>query len=258
MPDFDLSNITVTGIEYSLNFNPSPHSERLGRPHFGIFHNASGRCYAVTRDQTVVFDPLHVVLLPKDSTYSITVEDHVEAYVIEFDCADDFVWDKNRISSWILRDAALMSSLFSEAERIWTLKKTAYYPRCMSILYRIFAELERESAYVSSPGREKLRSALACLESRISDPTLSVDDLADAAGMSRSYFAKLFSEVYRVPPAKYITMIRLEKAKALLTEGGLSVGEVAESVGYSSLYYFSSAFRREIGVCPTDFAAGRH
>ena len=258
MYDFDLSGVTVTGITYASKFNPAPHYERYGRPHFGIFYNALGSCRAVSDGQNVLFDPLHVVLLPKDSTYRIDVESAALAYVIEFDCADGFVWDKNRISSWTLRDAALIASLFTEAERIWTFKKTAYFPRCMSILYKIFSELERESVYISSPGREKLRTALACVESRIADPDLSVNDLADAAGMSRSYFTRLFTEVYNIPPAKYLAMIRLEKAKALLSEGGLSVGEVAESVGYSSLYYFSSAFRRQTGVCPSEFADGRH
>lgn len=257
MSDFDLSRVPVSNIISAVRFAPCPHSERHDRRYFALFLKLHGLSFAINGSQTCTFDPRHVVLLPKGSSYRITSDDPGETCMIEFDCADDFVWNSGRLSSWTLNDPALILSLFSEAARVWTFKKTAYYSRCMSILYRIFAELERGNAYVASPGREKLRAAQKCLEERFSDPSLSVDDLAYAAGMSRSYFAKLFTEVYRVPPAKYLAMIRLEKAKALLYDGGLSVGEIAESVGYSSLYYFSSAFRRATGVCPSDFAS-RH
>ena len=252
MNDFDLSRVPVTGLAYAAKFSPAPHPERYGRPHFGIFYCPEGSCHAVTDNQSVLLDNHHIVLLPKGSTYRIDVDSAATAYVIEFDCADGFVWDKSLITSWTLCDTALISSLFTEVEQIWTFKKTAYYPRCMSILYRIFAELERERIHAASPGRGRLKAALACFEERFSDPTLSVDDLADAAGMSRSYFTKLFGQFYGMPPAEYVRMIRIDKAKAMLSEGSLSVGEVAESVGFSSLYYFSAAFKRVVGVCPVE------
>ena len=253
MTAFDLSGAPVNRIHTAMRFAPSGDTVRHDRPCFGLFLKIHGLTYACSETQKVPFEPDRVILLPKGADYRITTgipRDPGETFTIEFDCADGFEWDREHISSWKLNDPALMFSLFSEAARIWTFKKTAFYPRCMSILYRIFAELERERIYVASPGREKLRSALVCFEERFSDPTLSVDDLADAAGMSRSYFTKLFGKFYGMPPAEYMRMIRIDKAKALLSEGSLSVGEVAESVGFSSLYYFSAAFRRVTGVSP--------
>ena len=253
MSGFDLSRVPVTEIRAALKYSPKASSEQRERSAFGLFHKVHGLSYAHCGGQTCVFDPMHVVLLPKGASYSITSDDPGETCTIEFDCADGFEWDSGRLTSWRLNDPALIASLFNEAARVWTFKKTAYYSRCMSILYRIFAELERESVYVSSPGREKLRAALACLEESIGNPSLSVDELAAAAGMSRSYFTKLFGRFYNMSPARYISMIRVEKAKALLSEGSLSVSEVASSVGFSSLYYFSAAFRREVGVCPSGY-----
>lgn len=255
MTAFDLSIAPVTKIISAMRFAPTFDTLRRDRPSFGIFLKAHGTTYARNATQTVPFTPDCVVLLPKGSNYTITTgipRDPGETYVIEFDCADGFGWDKDHISSWKLNDPTLLSSLFSEAARVWTFKKTAFYPRCMSILYRIFAELERERIYVASPGRGRLKAALALFEERFSDPTLSVDDLAEAAGMSRSYFTKLFGQFYCLPPAEYVRMIRIDKAKALLSEGSLSVSEVAESVGFSSLYYFSAAFKRVVGVCPVE------
>lgn len=255
MTAFDLACVPVTKIYSAVRFSPSGNTQKHDRPCFGIFLKIHGHTYANTSTQTVPFGSDRVILLPKGSEYTITTgaeRDPGETFAIEFDCAGDFVWDRHYISSWKLNDPALVNSLFTEAARIWTFKKTAYYPRCMSILYRIFAELERERIYIASPGRERLRSALACFESRFSDPTLSVDDLAEAAGMSRSYFTKLFDRFYGMPPAEYMRMIRIDKAKILLSEGSLSVSDVAENVGFSSLYYFSAAFKRETGVRPID------
>ena len=56
-----------------------------------------------------------------------------------------------------------------------------------------------------------------------------------------------------MPPAKYLQSVRIRKAKELLTLNIYSIGEIAEMVGYSSVYYFSKAFKKETGVPPSEF-----
>jgi AraC-like DNA-binding protein len=96
----------------------------------------------------------------------------------------------------------------------------------------------------------KVHEARDIVHSRLDDlPTLS--EMAWAVGMSTTALKKAFRTVFGIPLYAYARNERLKQAKALLAEGELSVGEVADRVGYQSLSYFSAAFKRQFGVLPS-------
>jgi AraC-like DNA-binding protein len=79
----------------------------------------------------------------------------------------------------------------------------------------------------------------------------SIEVLAQVALASRSAFVKRFSEVTGVPPARYVTMVRVREAKRLLQQPDASVSQVAVLLGYGSDAAFSRAFRRVAGAPPS-------
>jgi AraC-like DNA-binding protein len=81
----------------------------------------------------------------------------------------------------------------------------------------------------------------------------TVESLAAACGMSRSAFAVRFKELVGETPLEYLTNWRMQKASTLLKKGDRKLVEVAESVGYDSEASFSKAFRRVLGVAPTEY-----
>ena len=84
----------------------------------------------------------------------------------------------------------------------------------------------------------------------------SVISMAELCGMSVVYFRKCFESVYGKSPIRYLHDLRMEKAKGLLLSDYDSIGQIAESVGYGSIYHFSKMFRSYVGVSPTEFAKG--
>lgn len=68
--------------------------------------------------------------------------------------------------------------------------------------------------------------------------------------LSRFHFHRLFTHIYRRTPHQYITRVRLEKAKELLSNDDKTVGEVCYEVGFESLGSFSTLFKKEIGYAP--------
>jgi len=78
----------------------------------------------------------------------------------------------------------------------------------------------------------------------------TVESLARQAGASRSRFAQIFRDRVGLAPLAYLTDWRLQKARRLLVDTGLSVDEVAARVGYRSLPSFSRLFKRRYGVGP--------
>lgn len=81
----------------------------------------------------------------------------------------------------------------------------------------------------------------------------TVAELAQEAAMSRSAFFARFSRLVGVTPMEYLLGWRIALAKCLLRDG-VTVGDVAERVGYSSASAFSVAFTRNVGRAPAHFA----
>ena len=90
------------------------------------------------------------------------------------------------------------------------------------------------------------------------EPTRSwtVGELAREAALSRSTFFDRFRREVGISPMEYLLGWRMAIAKDLLRGDGVSVGEVAQRVGYSSSSTFSVAFARQVGASPTTYARG--
>jgi AraC family transcriptional regulator len=90
------------------------------------------------------------------------------------------------------------------------------------------------------------------IEKRLADK-LTLQELADMAGVGRSTFVEHFNRRFGCSPHKYITHKRIELAKSLLRQGRLSVTDIAYEVGFSGQSHFSATFRALTGHVPTAF-----
>jgi AraC-like DNA-binding protein len=87
---------------------------------------------------------------------------------------------------------------------------------------------------------------------------LDVASLARAALMSTAHFSRQFRATYGETPYTYLMTRRIERAKALLRHGDLSVTEVCIAVGCTSLGSFSARFTELVGETPTAYRARDH
>ena len=72
--------------------------------------------------------------------------------------------------------------------------------------------------------------------------------------MSTVYFRKTFTEVMGLSPIAYVQRLRMEKAKEMLRSDYGTLTELSLSLGYPSLYDFSRAFKKHVGVAPSKYA----
>ncbi|MFG6094582.1 AraC family transcriptional regulator [Leptothoe sp. ISB3NOV94-8A] len=115
----------------------------------------------------------------------------------------------------------------------------------------IFAVLRGEagsSVRQAYGGMQKISRALTFLRANLHE-AISIDDLAQQAGMSRAVFHRKFKEVTTYSPIQFIKLHRLNDASSLIASG-TTVGEAAHRVGYSSQSQFSRDFRRYFGQSP--------
>jgi AraC-like DNA-binding protein len=82
---------------------------------------------------------------------------------------------------------------------------------------------------------------------------LTVESLAAMEFLGVSRYRDIFRSVTGVSPLDYITRLRIERAKDLLSQNGSSVAEVAEAVGYTNRNYFQRLFKKYTGKTPGEF-----
>jgi AraC-like DNA-binding protein len=102
-----------------------------------------------------------------------------------------------------------------------------------------------------------LRRARDLIDREYARP-LDVAALARAALMSTAHFSRQFRATYGETPYAYLMTRRIERAKALLRRGDMSVTEVCSAVGCTSLGSFSARFTQLVGETPTAYRARDH
>jgi transcriptional regulator GlxA family with amidase domain len=103
----------------------------------------------------------------------------------------------------------------------------------------------------------RLRRARDRMDREYAQP-LDVPALARTALMSQAHFSRRFREAYSETPYSYLMTRRIERAKALLRRGDLSVTDVCFAVGCTSLGSFSARFTELVGETPSMYRARSH
>lgn len=98
-----------------------------------------------------------------------------------------------------------------------------------------------------------LRSILKKLEVENLLQYQSVKDLANALGLSQSYFYAVFKESFGISPQTFLIQARVRLAKRLLKRGYSSMEKVAEDSGFGNIHYFSRVFRKVEGMTPATY-----
>lgn len=115
--------------------------------------------------------------------------------------------------------------------------------------------IQAEAVSATSMDREFLDAVRATIESRLSDEEFTVDQLADAVGMSRVHLYRRLQDLLGESPSALVRSVRLERAAQLLAQRTGSVSEIAYSVGFKSVSHFSRVFREHYGHAPSKHPA---
>lgn len=132
--------------------------------------------------------------------------------------------------------------------------------RMESGLLRFLAALMEQFGKSAEPHRngfEYVQKAIKFISYNYSSD-ISVRNVAESAGISRSHLYRLFMQHISIPPNEYLMRYRISKAVTLLENGGLTVGEAAYSTGFSDQLYFSRVFKKYMGIPPSKYIAKEH
>ncbi len=146
--------------------------------------------------------------------------------------------------------------LFKKLFSVWVSKEEGYYFESLSLLYKIFAEIQK-SNYLPYEQYLKIKPAIDEINNEFLNKSLSSPYLASLCNISESYFKKLFKKRYGIPPNRFIIQKKMNYACELLNLGVNSISQIAELCNFSDVYFFSRQFKEQFGISPSEYIKKR-
>jgi len=123
----------------------------------------------------------------------------------------------------------------------------------MKETYQKQIEVQALDIVVVSEDEKFLKNALAYIETNITNPNFSVEELSSHLNLSRVSLYKKLLTLTGKTPVDCIRTIRLKRAIQLLEKSKLSIANVAYEVGFNNAAYFAKVFREEFGILPSEY-----
>lgn len=218
----------------------------------GQLHNYSG-------GQDLILHPSELLIFNSNQWHMQYAEAHVQFLTISF------LWEGHDLSEWCnqvipVRGEAqrILAAILQEYTQMLPDREEFFHAQLKLLLLHILRSprntnsLRKHSPASERCHRQIISQAQQVVSARIYQK-LTVPALATAVNVSVSQLNSLFQAYLGMSPAKYITRIRLEESKVLLSNQQMSVGKVAQLLGYSSIQHFSKQFRAWFGYSPTAF-----
>lgn len=146
----------------------------------------------------------------------------------------------------------LLAPLFKKLFSVWVSKQEGYYFECISLLYKIFAEMQKTN-YIPKEKYEKIKPAVSYIQKNFNQEIVDSETLEALCDISYSYIKKLFMQNFGMSPKRYAIHLKLSYAGDLLSSGMYSLGQVSEMCGYESVSFFNRQFKNYYNMTPTDY-----
>ncbi len=253
-----VDNFIITEITRVVHVDKNEYPEKITRfkakeltANEIIFHY-SGKATVYFNGQVLQTNANTVRFLPKGENreYIVDREEPGDCILVCFN-ADREV---GSIAETVFVKNEKVGALFKKLFLKWVQKDEQYYFECMSLLYKIFAEIKK-TQYVSNAQYDRIKPAIDHIHANfLSCEPITADTLSDLCKVSYSYVKKLFMQKFKVSPKRYIVSLKMNYACELIKYGEYSVSKIAEMCGYPDIYAFSHQFKLEFGQSPTEFA----
>lgn len=220
---------------------PAQDTVILPRAYSTLSFRLQGKAFIEYRDREIDIGSDAILFVPAGCTYHIKSGPEI-MLCININISGQ---EKMHPEYFIPHNAPVFQEAFQAIYDTWCMKKPGYFHKCMSLLYSILSQLEKQfSQTYHSPAFRSIKSAVNHMHAHFTDPDLTISSLCRIANLSDTQFRRNFYEVYGTTPLKYLQSLRVNYAADLLSGSTLSIEEISSMCGFSDSKYFCSVFKK--------------
>ena len=260
-------NFTIRGSARSLNVSSAKyggdwHSVPHTHNHMELFFIVGGKGQFLIQDTLYPVDMNNLVIINPNILHTeVSLNAQPLEYIVLGIEEVELVPGKNTNGPFCILDhyeSMEISSCLRNILREMEQKNTGYEDVCQAYLEILIIRLMRNTALVVPTEPQVISANRQCAAVRRYidlhfKESLTLDQLAQEVHMNKFYLSHAFKREYGVSPINYLIARRINESKYLLTETDLSMSQIAQLLGFSSLSYFSQAFRKTQEVSPMEF-----
>lgn len=225
-----------------------------GREDWLLFYVAKGREEFFLSGSVVAEPGSFILFRPFERQEHICISQTAEFYYVHFQTSEMPISLKTS-AVYHTKPSATICGHFEDILREAQFKDTNYSKICTYKLLELLAKLERKVIDAAKPHREhfdKIAQSVTLLHREYMHG-YPLEYYADICCMSKYHYLRIFKSVVGISPMEYRNTIRMNHAKEMLEETGLTVAEIGASVGFSSPSCFCDAFKRQFGISPAKY-----
>ncbi len=250
--------LNIASSRYGGDWHSVPHTHN----HTELFFIVSGKGQFLIQDQ---FFPVGINNLVIINPNVLHTEDSLNAQPLEYIVLGidgiELANDENSNGRFSILDhmesveiSGCLRNILREMEQ----KSTGYEDVCQAYMEILIIRLMRSTtlSVPSEPqissGNRQCAAVRRYIDLHFKEP-LTLEQLAEESHMNKYYLSHSFKREYGTSPINYMISRRIEESKYLLAETDLSMTQIAQLLGFSSLSYFSQVFRRTQSVSPLEY-----
>ena len=250
--------LNVASAKYGGDWHSVPHTHT----HAELFYIVGGKGQFLIEDQIYPVNTNHLVIINPNVTHtevSLNAQP-LEYIVLGIDGVELSITENSNGQFCILDHFESMdiTSCLRNILREMEQKQPGYEDICQAFMEILIIRLMRSTGLSvpaepqNSVGNHQCATVRRYIDHHFKE-SLTLDQLAEEAHMNKFYLSHAFKQEYGISPINYMISRRLEESKYLLAETDLSMSQIAQLLGFSSLSYFSQVFHRTQGISPMEY-----
>ena len=243
-------------LRFAMSYHPKNRKMSIkSRPQHTLVYIADGEyCYRFGKE-TLIAKSRDLVYIPKGATYTYEIVSET-AYIrqVEFEIINPSFPFAD--TPKIINAAPDIENSLKEIIENFGTNNPRKYLKVLGKLYELCSLLPTKEPPFSGTS-SKIWPAVEYIEAHCAEK-INVQTLADLCFMSQAQLRRYFKHQYQMSPITYKNRFRIEKAKSMLLYGVTDMSNIAEKLGFDSVYSFSKIFKMYAGITPSDFAKNKN
>ncbi|MBE7047436.1 MAG: helix-turn-helix transcriptional regulator [Ruminococcaceae bacterium] len=241
----------------AMHYKPKITNLSVEKRYFGcLLYIVKGSYTYTFKKGKITAEKDDIIYLPYGSSYKYHINSNdTETMQIEFNISNSD-GEKIIINEYpilIKNNSGKIKNLFLEVINLKNNTSYTHKFKAMSNILEILSYVsETVEKSVLKTSKKRISPAVNYIENN-SEKKIYTKELAFLCGLSESRFRKVFTYEMGMSPIKYKNHIRLQNAIALIKTGNISISEIAEALGFESVYAFSQFFKSQTGYSPSKY-----